>query len=272
MSIRLMSAIFESTSLSPTERLIMLALADHADDSGRCYPSILRLCQRTGLSERAVQTNIRKLSGQGYIKIIPGGGKGNSNLYFISANPAADAPFDAPKPRSRCTPQEMHPAADAPQTPHLLRSNPAADAPEPSGTISKPPSKAAREARGQSEKDRIIKLRADLIEAMGLTGSELNTSASFIVGRMSPAELALSLEVWSQDGLTDQQIVAAVRAKVQAEKQKDPSFIARSVRFFDGAIRDHAIRLKSGGGAGTRQRMASDDEAKRARWRRIANS
>lgn len=123
MSVRLMAAIFESESLGPTERLIMLALADHADDDGRCYPSIARLCRRTGLSERAIQANTRKLVAQGYIKIIPGGGKGNANLYFVSANPAADAP------RTKCTP-----AADAPQTPQEMRSNPAADAPEPSGT------------------------------------------------------------------------------------------------------------------------------------------
>jgi biotin operon repressor len=113
MSVRLMSAVFESESLSPTERLIMLALADHADDDGRCYPSIERLCRRTGLSERAVQTNIKRLSEGGYVKVHVGGGKGHANLYFISANPAADAP------RSKCTP-----AADAPQTPQQVRQTP----------------------------------------------------------------------------------------------------------------------------------------------------
>lgn len=145
-----MSAIFESKSLGPTERLVMLALADHADDDGRCYPSIPRLCQRTGLSERAVQTNTRKLTEQGYIRVVEGGGKGKSNLYFLSSNPAAGAPFETPNPaayapRSRCTP-----AADAPQTPHLLRSNPAADAPEPSltiiGTVTAAEDAGAREA------------------------------------------------------------------------------------------------------------------------------
>ena len=129
-----MSAIFESVSLGPTERLIMLALADHADDDGRCYPSVARIAQRTGLSERAVQTNVRSLIAAGYINITIGGGKGNSNLYFISANPAADAPQ---------TPQEMHPAADAPRTictpnPAADAPNPAADAPEPSITTKEP--------------------------------------------------------------------------------------------------------------------------------------
>ncbi|MFN7002204.1 MAG: helix-turn-helix domain-containing protein [Roseinatronobacter sp.] len=122
-----MSAVFESTDLAPTERLIMLALADHADDEGRCYPSIRRLCQRTGLSERAVQSNIKKLVDQGYIRTVIGGGKGNANLYFVSANPAADAP------RTKCTP-----AADAPQTPQQMHPNPAADAPKPSRTTIEP--------------------------------------------------------------------------------------------------------------------------------------
>ncbi len=134
MSIRLMSAIFESKTLGPTERLIMLALADHADDEGRCYPSIARLCQRTGLSERATQTNIKKLVEAGYIRIVIGGGKGNANLYFVSANPAASAPFDAPNPAADAPRRKCTPAADAPQTPQQMRPNPAADAPEPSGT------------------------------------------------------------------------------------------------------------------------------------------
>ena len=122
-----MSAVFDSTTLGPTERLVMLALADHADDEGKCYPSVERLCARTGLSERAVQMNVRKLVGEGYLHVQIGGGKGNANLYFVSPNPASNAP------RTKCTP-----APDAPQTPHVVRPNPAPDAPEPSGTIIEP--------------------------------------------------------------------------------------------------------------------------------------
>ena len=120
-----MSAIFESTTLAPTERLVMLALADHADDSGRCYPGITRLTQRTGLSERAIQTNIRKLTLAGFIRIESGGGKGKTNLYFISANPAGIALNDTPKPRTICTPHHMHPKPRicCPQTPQQMHPN-----------------------------------------------------------------------------------------------------------------------------------------------------
>ena len=97
-----MSAIFDSEALGPTERLIMLSLADHADDSGRCYPSISRLCTRTGLSERAVRTNIRALEKSGYLAIQIGAGQGGANLYTITPTPAADAPRQEMPPGSRC--------------------------------------------------------------------------------------------------------------------------------------------------------------------------
>lgn len=99
MSVRIMSQVFESDTLEATPRLIMLALADHADDAGRCYPSIPRLCQRTGLKERAVQTNIRKLEAAGYLRIIPGQGPKGCNVYFVIPTPAPNAP------RTRCTPR-----------------------------------------------------------------------------------------------------------------------------------------------------------------------
>lgn len=92
MSVKIMSAVFENEALGPTERLIMLALADHADDEGRCYPSIARLCRRTGLTERAVQSNIRKLQDAGYVAVQLGAGRSGSNLYLVRATPAPDAP------------------------------------------------------------------------------------------------------------------------------------------------------------------------------------
>lgn len=116
MSIRVMSAVFGSTTLAPTERLILLSLADHADDNGRCYPSTSRLRQRTGLSERAVQSNLKKLAAQGYVTIVQNGGPKGVNLFLLFAAPSADAArqqvhprgrrtpaADAPNPRSRCT-------------------------------------------------------------------------------------------------------------------------------------------------------------------------
>lgn len=139
-----MSAIFESETLGPTERLIMLALADHADDEGRCYPSIARLCQRTGLGERAVQSNIRKLQDMGHLRIVAGGGRSRPNLYIVVANPAQETPFHSVNPAAE-TPFENTNPASAALNPAFGALNPAADAPEPSRTIKEPSDKDARD-------------------------------------------------------------------------------------------------------------------------------
>jgi hypothetical protein len=132
-----MSAVFENKTLGPTERLVMLALADHADDAGCCYPSMRRLCDRTGLGERAIQMNVQKLVKAGHLEMTAGGGRGNANLYRITLNPALDAPIE--------TPQEMHlipinPASRA-LNPAFNSLNPAPDAPEPLRTTIEPKKK-----------------------------------------------------------------------------------------------------------------------------------
>lgn len=129
MSIKVMSAVWES-DLPAMERLIMLCLADHANDEGECYPSILRLCKRTGLSERAVQNNLKKLVEAGHLEVVGGGGRGRANLYRITANPAPKTPF-VEKPRTKNpVSDDINPAPDD--------INPARDAPEPLRTIKEP--------------------------------------------------------------------------------------------------------------------------------------
>lgn len=116
-----MSEIFGSATLRPTQRLIMLCLADHSDDQGRCYPSISRLCSRTGLSERAVRANIRALEESGYLKISMGQGRGGSNLYIVSAAPAGNAPR-----------REMPPGSKGRKGGQEVPETPAGGAPKPS--------------------------------------------------------------------------------------------------------------------------------------------
>jgi hypothetical protein len=117
-----MSAIWERGPVKQSERFVLLALADYANDDGECWPSIAGIARKTCLSERGVQTIIRRLEADGWLEIEAGNGRKNCNLYHIK-NPAASAP------RSICTPQ-----MDA-ETPQMDAENPAASAPEPSITI-----------------------------------------------------------------------------------------------------------------------------------------
>lgn len=89
MSVKVMSMIWEDETLGPTDRLILLSLADHANDEGVCYPSIARLVKRTGLSERTVQSAIKRLRGAGRLSLVRGAGPKGANLFLLhaSANP-----------------------------------------------------------------------------------------------------------------------------------------------------------------------------------------
>jgi helix-turn-helix protein len=61
MSIKVSSQVWE-LKLPTNEKLLLLALADFADDSGaRCYPGKKRLARMTGQSVRQVQRNLQSL-------------------------------------------------------------------------------------------------------------------------------------------------------------------------------------------------------------------
>lgn len=249
MSIKIMSAVFDSETLGPTERLIMLALADHADDTGRCYPSIQRLCQRTGLTERAVQSNVKKLQAQGYIKVVPGGGKGRPNIYFVSANPASETPYE--KPRISNT------VSDDIQTPHLTTSNPAPDAPEPSVTI-KEPSAAAREQDNPT-------FREQLIEAAGAHRSGINPQTGRVSAIGDPADMA-EVRKWQSDlSLTEAEILEVVKHGAK-RRGSAPS----TLRFFSGHMADYAAAKSRPSPKPSSIPQQSDRDQHKARLRKLA--
>ncbi len=133
MSIRVMSEVWDDEELSPTEKFILISLADHADDQGYCYPSVARLVKRTGFSERTVQTAVKRLCEVGKLRIDQNAGPKGCNLFTVY--PARVTQTAAARP-----PQELHPADSAPQQemrapPQQMRPTPAGAAPEPSGTF-----------------------------------------------------------------------------------------------------------------------------------------
>lgn len=220
-----MAEIFESETLAPTERLIMLALADHADEAGRCYPSVQRLCRRTGLGERAVQTNIKKLTDAGYIKVINGGGRGATNLYFVSANPAANAPFTANK-----TPHEMRGNTLNPASAAL---NPAADAPEPSITKKTDADDARGSVRSADDptfRERI--LDACKVDRSGMTGrggQRIGTAADMARASIWTAAPPEGL------GLSEADCIAVI-TETRAKMRGPPG----SFKYFDGPMAELA--------------------------------
>lgn len=272
MSYRLVDMVLKSSVTDPTEAAVLVALASFTDKYCSCYPSVPSLCARARYKERAVQGAVKRLEERGIISVRIGRGRGGANFYTIhpaALKPAPDADNDDDKTRRKR-------ALKGEENPHLTTEKPAsddikpaADAHEPTKEPTKEPKSCARAREAGPEKGRVLKMRSALIEAMGLTGSELNTSGTFIVQKMAPADLELSLDVWSKEGLSDDQIIAAVRAKVQGEKSRDPSFIPRSVRLFDGPIHDHALRLKRPSAARTTDPQTETPEQRQRRYRKM---
>ena len=83
MSLKWTKQIWASTALShPTDRLMLLALAEHADDEGLCWPSVETLQRRCSLkTRRGARKVLERLDQGGFIERIERPGR--SNVYRI---------------------------------------------------------------------------------------------------------------------------------------------------------------------------------------------
>jgi hypothetical protein len=83
MSGKIMGAIYELV-LTHAQREMLLALADHADDSGGSVrPSHARIAWKLDCSERSVRRNIDELLRSGILKQVRHSGPGRPNEYRI---------------------------------------------------------------------------------------------------------------------------------------------------------------------------------------------
>ena len=83
MAIKVMTRVWEDGPDDRTETLVLLCLADHANDKGECYPSLGRLTDRCRLSRQGLCGVLDPLEKKGWIDRDSGGGRGNSTDYYI---------------------------------------------------------------------------------------------------------------------------------------------------------------------------------------------
>jgi len=84
MSIKITQQVWQAADrLRGNDMLLLLALADYANDQGECWPSVRTLAGRMGLCERTIYKLIARAVRAGYITVVPGGGKGRSNRYRL---------------------------------------------------------------------------------------------------------------------------------------------------------------------------------------------
>jgi len=78
-----MSYVWEHSRHKGSDLLLMLAIADHADDNGVAYPSIPRLAQKMRMSERNVQYRLDKLLNSTELVIMKNAGPGGVHLFQV---------------------------------------------------------------------------------------------------------------------------------------------------------------------------------------------
>jgi len=87
MSNKALSWVFESDTTKSSDRLMLLAIADYANEEGTCYASVARLSQKCNITPRSAQKLIKNLEACGEIGVVQNGGKdfGNdkTNLYVM---------------------------------------------------------------------------------------------------------------------------------------------------------------------------------------------
>lgn len=101
-----MSMAWTAVGLSHTAKLVLLALADNANDAGVCWPSIPKVANRCSLDERTVFRAIAMLEGGGHVTTEARPGK--STIYRVHplqpSTPDRESPLTGGHPCHKVTP------------------------------------------------------------------------------------------------------------------------------------------------------------------------
>lgn len=108
MSVRVMTAVW-GLDLPDSEKIVLLALADCANDEGGCWPSMATLAKKCSKTDRTVQASIKGLVERGHLSRVEIPGKGCR--YTVH-------------PRSDFTPEVTSPPKPLPHTPEAASDKP----------------------------------------------------------------------------------------------------------------------------------------------------
>jgi len=103
MSIKAMMHVWQHSQQSGGALVVMLALADMANDDGECYPGKAKLSAKCRMNVRNLTINLRKLEQAGELSITQRsvGGFQQSNIYKIMLGGDVSTIMGVVSPRSR---------------------------------------------------------------------------------------------------------------------------------------------------------------------------
>lgn len=70
MSVQAITHALAVKGLGPSEKLLLLVLANYADEHNRCWPSQSRLAEDTGLTDRTIRTVLASLEAKGLLSRV----------------------------------------------------------------------------------------------------------------------------------------------------------------------------------------------------------
>ena len=122
MSIRAMQAVFDSSQQKAGHRLVLLTIANCANDDGVAWPSLDHLAAMCNATRGYVKDAIKALCSAGELEVITRtavSGASRSNYYHILVPGAASSTYDpadytSPATASPATPAQTRPPAQTP--------------------------------------------------------------------------------------------------------------------------------------------------------------
>ena len=127
MSIDATTWAWKQRGLTPAQKLLLLSLADRAEEDHTCWPSLRRLAADTGLTDRGIQKILAELETRGLIRRDMRAGK--STVYtLIGVTSREDMPRSAtPEPSSppnTVRPERRSPTPEPSSPPNTVRPHP----------------------------------------------------------------------------------------------------------------------------------------------------
>ena len=120
MSMLLMVKAMQAKVGNPLRKLVLIKLADNANDLGECWPSYQHIADQCEISRRSVITHVNKLEEMGFLKkkYRKGTEKPNSsNVFTLDFDGAYYSPSESPAPDGE-SPAPSSGESPAPRTSH----------------------------------------------------------------------------------------------------------------------------------------------------------
>jgi DNA-binding transcriptional regulator YhcF (GntR family) len=83
MSVKVMSRVWDESAHTGSALLMLLAIADHANDDGVCWPSVETLAAKARVQARQAQNLIAQLEQSGELAVQRGRGRKNTSIYVV---------------------------------------------------------------------------------------------------------------------------------------------------------------------------------------------